>query len=473
MRKLDKVSLVCIDCYSYGKAVSAIQKSLQQIQFEKVLFLTDIKIDLEGIEAVQIPSIRSKREYSEFVIKKLANYIPTDYFCLIQADGYIIDGNQWDDRYFDYDYIGAPWLYDNDRQVGNGGSSFRTKRLHEILANDETISVLHPEDQSICIVYKFYLEEKYGIKFAPVELAEKYSYELRQPNQPTFSFHGNFHAPFRPYVVLKRTCAMGDIILMEPVMRYYAIKNYNVVLDIPAEYFDLFKNHYFPVIHISNFDKGRITPEMVIDLDMAYEVKPRQNYIKSYFQFCGVEDYVLSKPQLSPECPERLKPFKKYCVVHIDNRETLHRNIYGVDWSKVGKHLTALGYTIIQIGKGDHIQVGTELNTVSPEHLKFYISACDLFIGVDSGPSHIAIAYNKPCVIFFGSVNPNYIHADLTNVEVIQGSCDKAYCWHQVGGTAGKDCEYLGTKKALQCCYSQWEDVTDAIDRLITNNIKK
>ena len=91
MRKLDKVSLVCIDCYSYGKAVSAIQKSLQQIQFEKVLFLTDIKIDLEGIEAVQIPSIRSKREYSEFVIKKLANYIPTDYFCLIQADGYIID----------------------------------------------------------------------------------------------------------------------------------------------------------------------------------------------------------------------------------------------------------------------------------------------------------------------------------------------------------------------------------------------
>ena len=186
MIKLDNVSLICIDCYSYGKAVSAIQKSLQQIQFEKVLFLTDIKIDLEGIEAVQIPSIRSKREYSEFVIKKLANYIPTDYFCLIQADGYIIDGNQWDDRYFDYDYIGAPWLYDNDRQVGNGGSSFRTKRLHEILANDETISVLHPEDQSICIVYKFYLEERYGIKFAPVELAEKYSYELRQPNQPTF-----------------------------------------------------------------------------------------------------------------------------------------------------------------------------------------------------------------------------------------------------------------------------------------------
>ena len=94
MIKLDNVSLICIDCYSYGKAVSAIQKSLEQIQFEKVLFLTNIKIDLEGIEVVQIPSIRSKREYSEFVIKRLANYIHTDYFCLIQADGYIIESGR-------------------------------------------------------------------------------------------------------------------------------------------------------------------------------------------------------------------------------------------------------------------------------------------------------------------------------------------------------------------------------------------
>lgn len=466
MRKIENVTLVCIDCFSVGEAVSAIQKSIQQIEFERVLFLTDIQLNVNGIEVVQIPTIKSKREYSEFCIKQLYKYIDTQYFMLIQADGYIIDGEMWDDRYLDYDYIGASWIFDNERQVGNGGASLRSKALHVILAADDMIDVLHPEDHAICIVYKFYLEEKYGIRFAPVELADKFSFECKEPNQPTFAFHGKFHNRYSPTIVIKRSGACGDIILIEPVMRYYAVKGYNIVLDIPLAFFDLFSNHYFPVKHISQFDSGRITPKKNINLDLAYEVKPKQNYLKSYFEFCGITDYQLSRPILFPLPLDDTKLFKKFAVIHIDQRETLHRNIYGVNWKAVERYLTNNGYTVLQVGKNDHEICGIEINTTTIGLLKWVIASCDIFIGVDSAPAHIAMAYNKPCVLMFGSVNPDYIHSDLNNAEVIQGACDNSFCWHQTGKTAGVECKYINTDRYLQCCKSDADTIIEAIQKL-------
>ncbi len=465
MKKLKNVSLICVDCYNVGAAISAIQNSLKQINFERVILFTDTELEIDGIEVIQIDRICSKREYSEFMIKKINKYISTDYFMVIQADGYIIDGSAWDDRYLEFDYIGASWVYDNDRQVGNGGASLRSKNLHTILANDEEISVLHPEDQSICILYKYYLEEKYGIKFAPVELADKFSYECKEPVTSTFAFHGYFHQPFAPTIILKRTSALGDCIIAEPVMRYYAVKGYNVVLDIPMEYYQLFKEHYFPLKHISQFDSGRI-PAKTINLDLAYEVKPRQSYLKSYFEFCGIKDYKLSRPQLFPLESGETKYFKKYVVIHIDERETPHRNILGVNWVKVQRHLEALGYTVIQVGKASHYECGLFFNTAHIRQLKFLIAGCDLFLGVDSAPSHIAMAYNKKCLLFFGSVNPDYIHPDLSNTVIIQQKCIYQNCWHLEGGTSGQDCRF--NKNNPPCCISSYEEVIDGINKLIS-----
>lgn len=265
---------------------------------------------------------------------------------------------------------------------------------------------------------------------------------------------------------------MGDCIIMEPVMRYYAVQGWNVVVDIPKEYFALYESHYFPVTHISNFDRGRIKEEKYINLDMAYEVKPRQNYLKSYFQFAGISDYKLSRPQLWPYVNENTKLFKKYAIIHIDKRETAHRNTIGVDWRVVRKNLEAIGYVVIQIGNGEHDVAGIEINTMSIGFMKFLISGCDLYIGVDSGPAQIAVAYNKPCVLLFGSVNPEYVHADLTNIEIVQGACEKAFCWHIEGGVSGKRCEFIGSTKEHQCCIHETADVLSAAQTVINKSLK-
>ncbi|MBK7883547.1 MAG: hypothetical protein IPJ81_06910 [Chitinophagaceae bacterium] len=463
--KLPNVCLVLADCYNYGKAVDSLQKSMKQCEFAAVKFLTDIPLEIEGIEVVQIPSIKSKEDYSDFVVKELYKYFDTDYVLVTQHDAWVLDGSVWGNYFLNYDYIGAPWLYQHGRNVGNGGFSLRSKKLQTILGTDDLIDICHPEDQSICILYGDYLKGKHGIKFAPEHVADRFAYELREPASKTFGFHGYFHEPYKPTVILKRSGAIGDIVILEPIMRHFYMQGYNVVLDIPADCFALFEQHYFPIKHISQFDIGRIKPEKEINLDMAYEVKPCQNYQKSYFEFCGIKDYTLTRPILWPLVDEVTKPFKKYVVIHNDDRSTPHRNILGVDWKKVQKHLEALGYFVLQIGSGNN-KCGQHYNTFGKVGvLKWLIAGCDFFIGEDSAPAGIAVAYNKPCILFFGSVNPDYIHPDLTNVEIIQSNCDKAGCWHIVGGTKGQDCAYFGDEKHLQCCKTDYETVIDTINK--------
>lgn len=465
MVKLSNVTLCAIDCYNYGKAVNSLQKSMKQCIFSKVIFLTDIDIFIDGIVVIKIPTIKNKSEYSTFVIKELYKYFDTDYILITQHDSWVLDGKQWKDYFLNYDYIGASWLYENNRNVGNGGFSLRSKKLQKILGKDDLIDICHPEDQSICIVYGDYLKSKYGIKFASELVADQFAFELREPVCKTFGFHGYFHQPYKPTIILKRSGAIGDIIIMEPLMRYFYMKGYNVVLDIPKDCFDLFEHHYFPIKHISQFDIGRITPEKNINLDMAYEVKPRQNYQKSYFEFCNIKDYKLTRPILWPLVDNITKPFKKYVIIHNDDRETPHRNIYGVNWEKVKDHLESLGYFVVQIGSGN-VKCGQHYNTFGKIGvLKWLIAGCDLFIGVDSAPAGMAVAYKKPSILFFGSVNPDYIHPDLENVEIIQGNCNNSGCWHIVGGTFGKECVYSGDKKYLQCCKTDYETVIDKINK--------
>lgn len=448
---LDRVTLVCVDCYNHGEAVTAIKKSMEQCDFAAVKFLTDIDIEVEGVQTVRISPIRSKEEYSHFLIKELHKYFDTKYVLVIQHDGYVLDGNSWLDEFYDYDYIGAPWLYSDGRNVGNGGFSLRSSYLQTILATDEFITITSPEDEIIGRLYRDYLIKEYAIKFPSDEVADKFSFELRTPIQNTFGFHGKFHQPFKPTVIIKRTAALGDVILVEPVLEYFHSKGYNVVLDTVPKFYLMFENHYFPVKHLSQVDKRLFQSREVafINLDLAYESFPSENRLESYYRFCGIKDGKMRNPKLSLGFPinEQTKLFQKYCVIHLEERAQPERNVFGINWTVVAKLLQGYGYTVIQVGKGkfEQIKGATYMNTMNENFLCYTIAGADLFIGVDSGLSHIASGFNIPSIIFFGNTNPKIVHPDLSNKFPITNQetpiCDKPYCWHLVvGGVAGSPC---------------------------------
>jgi len=468
--RLNSVTLICVDCSRHAEALAAIRKSMAECDFAAVKFLSDRQFYFEGIESVIIPKISSKEEYSEFIIKKLNNYFDTEFVLLIQHDGYILNGKSWLPEFLDYDYIGAPWLYSDGKNVGNGGFSIRSKKLQDILAADDFIFASDPEDQAIGRLYRDYLIKKYSIKFPSEDLADKFAYELRTPIYDTFGFHGKFHKPFQKTVIIKRSAAMGDVILVEPVLHYFHKKGYRVVLDTPEQFYMLFVSHHFPVHHISKID-GRLIPGAEhYNLDMAYEALPKQNRLLSYYQFCGIKDGEMRNPKLSVgfQLSQYTKLFPKYCIIHLEGIRQSGRNVFGVDWENVVANIQARGYSVFQVGKRNVplIKNAIYLNTMNENFMCYAVGSADFFIGIDSGVSHVASAFNVPSILFFGNTNPEIVHADLSNKVVLtKVVCEKPYCWHEQIGVESSEC-YIDPQLP-PCAKYTTKEVLEAVDKVI------
>ena len=95
-------------------------------------------------------------EYSLFMLYALGEFIRTEFVLVVQNDGWVLNGSNWREEFFNYDYLGAPvhlarvthagqssyrygfeWLpYLNNPEcrvenIYNGGFSLRSKRLLE------------------------------------------------------------------------------------------------------------------------------------------------------------------------------------------------------------------------------------------------------------------------------------------------------------------------------------------------------
>jgi hypothetical protein len=117
----------------------------------------------------------------------------------------------WQERFLEFDYIGAPWPTKEGLLVGNGGFSLRSKKLLNAL-QDEAILPKHPEDQCICLENRIYLENTHDIAFAPGELAEEFAFELEKPNFDCFGFHAVCNLP----LVLSKTDLLELITKLPP-----------------------------------------------------------------------------------------------------------------------------------------------------------------------------------------------------------------------------------------------------------------
>lgn len=194
--RLSQVTLCAIDARSPALAVEALQRSMQQADFGRVVLFTHGELPLPpGIECVDIGPVRSGAEYSTAVLRRLPRHVHTSHALVAQWDGFVVDGSAWRDEFLEWDYLGAVW---DDAppgcEVGNGGFSLRSQRLLQA-GLDPRIVDEHPEDLMLARRYRRLLETEHGVRFAPPALARRFAFENEAPRQPTFGFHGPKNLP--------------------------------------------------------------------------------------------------------------------------------------------------------------------------------------------------------------------------------------------------------------------------------------
>ena len=192
--KLPDVTLCAAASVNVDATLAAMRLSLRQIECAQALLFTDAMVPPEeGIDRVPIKKLESAAAYSKFLLQALLPRIRTTHCLIVQWDGFVLDSGNWTQEFLEYDYIGARWpQFLDGQQVGNGGFSLRSRRLLQACADPAFVQA-HPEDLAICRVNRMLLERKYGIRFAPAEIADLFSFERTWPRRPTFGFHGVFN----------------------------------------------------------------------------------------------------------------------------------------------------------------------------------------------------------------------------------------------------------------------------------------
>lgn len=222
-----RITLVSVTGLSDARgAVMALQLSQQQMQgTQALLCCPQCPQDLPaGITHFAIAPM-NYQEYSWFVMFVLWHMVATEFALIVQDDGWVLNADNWNDEFLDYDYIGAPihlarvestqgtqWLRQFEwsqyldqpgyavTPVQNGGFSLRSQRLMRALIDHPDIRVEIPqpqvrfepqlqmywhndavnEDVQLSGILRPQLETK-GIRFAPLALARSFAAEAFTP----------------------------------------------------------------------------------------------------------------------------------------------------------------------------------------------------------------------------------------------------------------------------------------------------
>ena len=210
---MKEITIIAASDIRINETINALKVSSEILKpYKTILFTSHPNIkntENNFIYFESIKPLRSKSDYSNFLIFELFKYIETSHVLIVQWDGFIINPKKWQNKFLLYDYIGAPFIprvnslsYSRDKSndfylVGNGGFSLRSKKLIEApskynLFDDKQITNTN-EDGFFCVLHRKFLEAK-GFKWAPFNIAKEFSIEsplnISELIDLPFGFHG-------------------------------------------------------------------------------------------------------------------------------------------------------------------------------------------------------------------------------------------------------------------------------------------
>jgi hypothetical protein len=219
---LSMVTLIGADGFDVNRLIHAADISCMYIEFGAVKILSHLPSNDPRV--IKIRPLLSSKDYSQFILKEIVNYVDTDYLLIFQHDGFVINPDSWSDDFLNYDHVGASWKFRPEKRTANGGFSLRSRRMCEAIRDDKSIYLKNDhiisnfaEDHILFYIYREYLESVHKVKIAPEEVCDRFSIEAWGVKPPenryrgSFGFHGfntmfeETDLPYIPYKLPNRT----------------------------------------------------------------------------------------------------------------------------------------------------------------------------------------------------------------------------------------------------------------------------
>ena len=237
-------------------------------------------------------------------------------------------------------------------------------------------------------------------------------------------------------LLLRREGGIGDILALEPVLRYLKKAGYVVVLE--TEHQELF---YWNSSVDLTF-KWNCTPELfenrclVFDLTYAHEFYPHMHLTDGYMAcirkllkvpFIKDEDRIPCYAPLLKCKPKKIA--KKICI----NNEATGWNgrIYSKNkMKKFALYLKSNDYELYEIGSKEenYLGVGKNCYGLALEESMKLMANMDLYVGLDNGLMHLAQSIQLPIFVLFGCTCPNYRIYDWSRARVLWKNVDELSC---------------------------------------------
>lgn len=207
----------------------ALEKTCNAVPYNEILVFSDKQLNFKRpYKFYKTDKITGIKTYCDFIFNDLYQFVTTDQVMIIQYDGFAVNADLWSDNFLNYDILGPfininmegfprlfKSLFTEEEMVeirkekwraGGGGFTIRSKKLLEITSKDKTVlpyfkrldiedALFDCEDVALSFKYKKYLQEKYNIKYAPVDIALDFAVEHTTGYSCSLGFHGWYNTP--------------------------------------------------------------------------------------------------------------------------------------------------------------------------------------------------------------------------------------------------------------------------------------
>lgn len=250
----------------------------------------------------------------------------------------------------------------------------------------------------------------------------------------------------KPIIDLYRTGSYGDLLMMTPLFKALQSLNYRVRYICLECYSSVLEDNPYldrlitlPNDHNCNPDDVKRYAEQVTGEAAStflflkypawwiYPGLPTQTIHQHMVDFFASQVGISVNDELSvhltPEMLDWAKQFSNCVLIQTKTAWSPYKNWHLDYWKELSHRIQReLGIAVLQLGHANDpgIETVPKIGTPSVRHAIAALSACRLFIGLDSVFNHASRAVKKKSIILWGSTNPAAF-AYRQNINLVNG----------------------------------------------------